>query len=77
MDERLCRCGKQLTPDQKAYCSKPCRLEGMRAAKAAKHEPDIHEDEHEPQYHPPKIADWRRPEQDREAMQSYHRRPPG
>lgn len=49
----------------------------MRAAKAAKHEPDIHEDEHEPQYHPPKIADWRRPEQDREAMQSYHRRPPG
>lgn len=70
-------CGKELREGQGRFCSNPCRIAGMRQAKAAKLQPDD-----EPQYHPPEAVqvthdDWRRPKADREARESWHRRPPG
>lgn len=83
-------CGKELREGQGRFCSNPCRIAGMRAAKAAKLQPEpslrelaaavIERVEQEQEYHPPATAqiqhdDWRRPKQDREAMLSWHRRP--
>lgn len=82
-------CSGELKPHQGVYCSNPCRIAGMRAAKAAK-QPDqtlrelaaavIERVEQEQEYLPPATAqiqhdDWRRPKQDRDAMLSWHRRP--
>lgn len=83
-------CENTLKPDQGAYCSKDCRIAGLRAAnqaRAKRVEPQ--EDEHEPVHKDDAVDrdakaatvlaavaahNWRRPQEAMDAMESYHRR---
>lgn len=69
---KLCgSCKQDLKPTQKAYCSTPCRVQGMRAAKLMQ---QPHQADTEPDSEPAKYVDWRRPQADADAAASWTQR---